>query len=176
MAAHRVWRCSRQSRMGRLSWWEAGLPMAGGWGWVGFKIPPNPWYSMIPWLQVKRVMWFLFWVLFPLSRKTGCCYWAVSECGQRQRVEIRSLDSASILQKKLWKHFWFNYIIPFRSCMVDVFSSWLNPSGQHLPWCTLLLSLEKIKRDYKIICRSPARQVRFLCGELRWASIKICIL
>jgi len=50
-------------------------------------------------------MWFLFWVLFPLSRKTGCCYWAVSECGQRQRVEIRSLDSASILQKKFMKAF-----------------------------------------------------------------------
>ena len=27
--------------LGNLSWWVAALPMAGGWGWVGFKVPNN---------------------------------------------------------------------------------------------------------------------------------------
>lgn len=34
--------------------------------------------------------------------------------------------------------------------MVGAFSRWLNPSGQHLPCRTLLLSLEKMKHDHKV--------------------------
>ena len=32
---------------GRLSWWEAALPMAWGLNWVGFKVPSNPNHSVI---------------------------------------------------------------------------------------------------------------------------------
>ena len=28
--------------LGSLIWWMAALPMAGGWHWVGFKVPFNP--------------------------------------------------------------------------------------------------------------------------------------
>ena len=28
--------------LGSLIWWVAALPMAGGWHWVGFKVPFNP--------------------------------------------------------------------------------------------------------------------------------------
>ena len=27
--------------LGSLSWWAVALPMAGGWGWVGFVVPSN---------------------------------------------------------------------------------------------------------------------------------------
>ena len=33
--------------LGSLSWWEAALPMAGGWGWVGFEVPSNPNHPVI---------------------------------------------------------------------------------------------------------------------------------
>ena len=33
--------------LGSLSWWGAALPMAGGWGWVGFKVPLEARYSVI---------------------------------------------------------------------------------------------------------------------------------
>ena len=33
--------------LGSLSWWGAALPMAGSWGWVGFRVPSNPSHSVI---------------------------------------------------------------------------------------------------------------------------------
>jgi len=32
---------------GSLSWWVAALPMAGGWNWMGFKVPSNTSHFMI---------------------------------------------------------------------------------------------------------------------------------
>ena len=36
--------------LGSLRWWGAALPLAGGWGWVGFNIISNPSHSVILWL------------------------------------------------------------------------------------------------------------------------------
>jgi len=33
--------------LGSLSWWEAALPMAEGWGWLGCELPSNPNHSRI---------------------------------------------------------------------------------------------------------------------------------
>ena len=32
--------------LGNLVWGEVSLPMAGGWNWVGFKVPSNPNHSV----------------------------------------------------------------------------------------------------------------------------------
>jgi len=33
--------------LGSLMWWAAALPMAEGWGWMGFKAPSKPNHFMI---------------------------------------------------------------------------------------------------------------------------------
>jgi len=33
--------------LGSLSWWVVPLPMAGGWGWVCFKVPYSTKHSVI---------------------------------------------------------------------------------------------------------------------------------
>jgi len=33
--------------LGSLIWWVAALLMAGGWNWMGFKVPSKPNHSMI---------------------------------------------------------------------------------------------------------------------------------
>jgi len=34
--------------LGSLVYWFAALPVAGGWDWMGFKVPSSPNHSMIP--------------------------------------------------------------------------------------------------------------------------------
>jgi len=34
--------------LGSLSWWGAALPMARGWGSMGFELPSNPNHPVIP--------------------------------------------------------------------------------------------------------------------------------
>jgi len=33
--------------LGSLIWWMAALPMAGGWSWMGFRVPSNPSHSVL---------------------------------------------------------------------------------------------------------------------------------
>jgi len=42
-----VFKARLDGALGSLSWWVATLPMAGHWGWMGFKVPSNPIHSMI---------------------------------------------------------------------------------------------------------------------------------
>ena len=44
--------------LGSLIRWVAALPMAGGWGWVGFEVPSNPnhsvFYDSRKWLRATH--------------------------------------------------------------------------------------------------------------------------
>ena len=53
--------------LGSLIWWVAVLPMAGGWGWVGFKVPSSPNRSVIQRWQKKASLGQLEWAWILLS-------------------------------------------------------------------------------------------------------------
>jgi len=49
-------RCSRPgwTGPGQPELREAALTMAGGWNWLGFKVPPNPSHSMVHSIKTKQ--------------------------------------------------------------------------------------------------------------------------
>ena len=42
-----VFKARLDGALGSLGWWEVSLSMAGGWNWVGFKVPANTNHSTI---------------------------------------------------------------------------------------------------------------------------------